>query len=145
MKNFEQEDFSRFGKSFQERLVKALFYDRSFHDQMSDVFDQYFLEKKYLRIFIEKLSEYREEYKSHPSIETMATILKTRLDEETEVIQKQVKDFFVRVATNDEIEDIDYIKTTALDFCKKQKLKEAIMKSASLLKSLAANPASTSF
>jgi len=135
MKNFEQEDFSRFGKSFQERLVKALFYDRAFHDQMFDVFDQYFLEKKYLRIFIEKLSEYREEYKSHPSLETMASILKTRLDEENEVMQKQVKDFFVRVATNDEIEDIDYIKTTALDFCKKQKLKEAIMKSASLLKS----------
>lgn len=131
---YENETFSKFGKNFQEKLIHIMFTDRSFMDQMSDVFDGYFLELKYLRVFYERLYDYRQKYQKQPSPEIMASILKTEIDEESEVVQKQVKDFFARIISSSIVEDEEYVKTTALDFCKKQKLKEAIMKSVGLLK-----------
>jgi replicative DNA helicase len=132
--DYETETFSKFGKSFQEKLVQSMFYDRSFFDQMSDVFDPYFLEVKYLRLFYERLADYRQKFEKHPSTEIMASIIKTEMEEQSEVLQKQVKDYFARIVTTSQVEDEEYVKVTALDFCKKQKLKEAIMKSVGLLK-----------
>ena len=132
--DYETETFSKFGKSFQEKLVQSMFYDRSFFDQMSDVFDPYFLEVKYLRLFYERLANYRQKFEKHPSVEIMASIIKTEMEEESEVLQKQVKDYFARIVATSQVEDEEYVKVTALDFCKKQKLKEAIMKSVGLLK-----------
>ena len=131
---FELENFSKFGKNFQEKLVHCMFYDRSFFDQMVDIFDIYFLELKYLRKFYSRLASYRETYEKHPSADIMASVIKTELDDETEVVKKQVRDYFARIVSTDIVEDSEYVKATALDFCKKQKLKEAIMKSVGLLK-----------
>ena len=131
---FELENFAKFGKNFQEKLVQCMFYDRSFYDQMSDIFDIYFLELKYLRLFYSRLAGYRNTYEKHPSVDIMTSVIKTELDDETEVVKKQVRDYFARIAVTNVVEDSEYVKATALDFCKKQKLKEAIMKSVGLLK-----------
>ena len=131
---FELENFAKFGKNFQEKLVQCMFYDRSFYDQMSDIFDIYFLELKYLRLFYSRLAGYRSTYEKHPSVDIMTSVIKTELDDETEVVKKQVRDYFARIAVTNVVEDSEYVKATALDFCKKQKLKEAIMKSVGLLK-----------
>ena len=74
---FELENFSKFGKNFQEKLVHCMFYDRSFFDQMVDIFDIYFLELKYLRKFYSRLAAYRETYEKHPSADIMASVIKT--------------------------------------------------------------------
>nr|MCS5643279.1 hypothetical protein [Dehalococcoidia bacterium] len=51
-------------------------------------------------------------------------------------IVKQVIDFLARIKSNSiTSEDEEYIKEKSLDFCKKQKLKEAILKSVGLLQS----------
>ena len=114
--DYETETFSKFGKSFQEKLVQSMFYDRSFFDQMSDVFDPYFLEVKYLRLFYERLADYRQKFEKHPSTEIMASIIKTEMEEQSEVLQKQVKDYFARIVTTSQVEDEEYVKVTALDF-----------------------------
>ena len=126
-------DFGRYGKSFQEGLVQLIFEDRPFADQITEVLDVEFLELEYLRTFVAKTVEYRTKYGKHPSTNAMISILRTELDRESEVTQQQVRDYFARVHTNEIADDIDYIKETSLDFCRKQKLKEAMMKSVNLL------------
>jgi len=126
-------DFGRYGKSFQEGLVQLIFEDRPFADQITEVLDVEFLELEYLRAFVAKIVEYRTKYGKHPSTNAMISILRTELDRESEVTQQQVRDYFARVHTNEIADDIDYIKETSLDFCRKQKLKEAMMKSVNLL------------
>ena len=126
-------DFGRYGKSFQEGLVQLIFEDRPFADQITEVLDVEFLELEYLRTFVAKIVEYRTKYGKHPSTNAMISILRTELDRENEVTQQQVRDYFARVHTNEIADDIDYIKETSLDFCRKQKLKEAMMKSVNLL------------
>ena len=122
---------SRYGTKFQENLVHLIFEDRAFSDQIREVLDVNFLELKYLRIFVEKVFDYRDSFGLHPSQDTMATVLRTELDKHNDIIQKQVRDYYVRIVT-DPVDGPDYVKKTALDFCRKQKLKEALLESADL-------------
>ena len=63
----------------------------------------------------------------------MASLINTELTNEDDLIIKQVRDFLVRIHSDPEVRGEEYIKDTALDFCKKQKLKDAIIKSVKLL------------
>ena len=131
----ERVDFSKYGKDFQEKLCQLILQDRMFCDQIEEVLDIQFLELKYLRVFVQKVFEYREKYKVHPTTRTMLTLMRSELDDENDAIQKQVRDYFSRIYKSDmEVEGEEYIKDTALDFCKKQVLKEAMLKSVNLLK-----------
>ena len=124
--------FSKYGRPFQETLASLMLNDRPFSEQMEEVLDVSFFELKYLKVFVEKIFEYRRKYKTHPSKQAMSSIVRTSLDDENETVQKQVRDYFARSLVG-KIEDHDYIKETSLDFCKKQKLKAAILKSVDLL------------
>ena len=131
----ERADFSKYGKDFQEKLCQLILQDRMFCDQIEEVLDIQFLELKYLRVFVQKVFAYREKYEVHPTTRTMFTLMRSELDEENDAIQKQVRDYFSRIYKSDmEVEGEEYIKDTALDFCKKQVLKEAMLKSVGLLK-----------
>tara|TARA_B100000131_G_scaffold316298_1_gene356153 strand:+ start:951 stop:2333 length:1383 start_codon:yes stop_codon:yes gene_type:complete len=129
----EREDFSHFGKAFQEKFVQLFLQDRAFCDQVSEVLDINFLELKYLRVFTKKILQYREKYDRQPSLTTVATILRSDMDDESEVIKKQVRDYFVKIQSSESVADAEFVKDISLEFCKKQKLKEAILKSVDLL------------
>tara|TARA_R100000700_G_C3173975_1_gene148598 strand:- start:542 stop:1930 length:1389 start_codon:yes stop_codon:yes gene_type:complete len=128
----ESVNFSRYGKAFQEGLVQLIFEDRPFADQITEVLDINFLDLQYLRVFVHKIVTYRAKYNKHPSVEAMMTIVQTDIGHEDEVVQKQLREYFHRIH-NRELNDIEYIKEQSLDFCRKQKLKEAMLKSVGLL------------
>ena len=93
-----------FGKSFQENMCKLMLYDRSYCDQMQEVLDVKYLELKYLQVFTDKLFNYKKEYGIHPTNDTLNSVLNT-----------------------------EYIISKSVDFCRKQVLKKAMMKSVPLL------------
>ena len=130
----EKQSFERFGKTFQENLVQLILDDRAFADQISEVMDTSFLELKYLRVFVDKIFDYRKKYGTHPSRDTITTILRTDIDKENELLQKQIREYFARISSNEfSVDGEQHIKDTSLDFCKKQKLKEAMIKSVGLI------------
>ena len=122
-----------FGKTFQENMCKLMVYDRSYCDQMQEVLDVKYLELKYLQVFTEKLFNYKKEYGIHPTNDTLNSVLNTELNEENEVIQKQVMDYFIKLKAFPDIQDREYIISKSVDFCRKQVLKKAMMKSVPLL------------
>ena len=131
----ERVDFSKYSKDFQEKLCKLILQDRIFCDQIEEVLDIQFLELRYLRVFVQKVFSYREKYDVHPTVRIMLTIIRSELSDENDATQKQVRDYFSRIHKSDmEVEGEEYIKDTALDFCRKQVLKEAMIKSVGLLK-----------
>ena len=132
--NGEPVNFSKYGKSFQEKLCMLILDDRPFADQIEEVLDVGFLELNYLKLFLNKVFDYRKKYGVHPSRDIMKTILRSELDNENELTAKQVREFYVRSQINPST-DMEYIKDTALDFCKKQNLKSAMVKSIGLLQS----------
>ena len=132
----KERSFSKFGKAFQEDLCHLILSDRTFADQMFEVLDLGFLELKHLRVFIGKIDQYRKKYGVHPTSNIMHSIIRTGLDAEPESVKVRIREYFARVLANGKIPDSsDFIKDTALDFCKKQKLKEALIKSVDLIKS----------
>jgi len=108
--------------------------ERPFADQIEEVLDVNFLELNYLKLFLNKIFDYRKKYGVHPSRDIMKTILRSELDNESELTAKQVREYYVRSQITN-VSDIEYIKDTSLDFCKKQNLKSAMVKSIGLLQS----------
>ena len=129
----EQTDFSHYGTQFQESLVTLILDDRVFADQINEVLDVSYLELKYLQAFIRQLFEYRHKYGTHPSRSTFSTVLKAGLATENELVRNQTLDFFNSLPA-DATEGSEHTKETALDFCKKQKLKGAMMRCVGLIK-----------
>jgi replicative DNA helicase len=129
----ETETFSKFGKTFQEKLVKTILFDRNFANQMEEVLDTSYLELKYLQVFVDLMFQHKKDY-PHPTYEAMVSVVRTQTEDYSSSIIKQVIDFLARVKSNSiGDEDQEYVKEKSLDFCKKQKLKEAILKSVGLL------------
>jgi len=103
---------------------------------MFEVLDLDFLELKHLRVFIQKIEEYRKKYGVHPTSNIMHSIIRTGLDGEPESVKVRIREYYARcLANGNEPQSAEYIKDTALDFCKKQKLKGALIKSVELIKS----------
>jgi replicative DNA helicase len=131
----QENTFSKFGKSFQEKLVKTILFDRNFANQMEEVLDTSYLELKYLQVFVGLLFEHKQSY-PHPTYEAMVSVVRTQTEDYSNSVIKQVIDFMARLKSNAIGDDDDeYVKEKSLDFCKKQKLKEAILKSVDLLQS----------
>ena len=124
--------FSKYGKQFQESLAQMILEDRPFADQIEEVLDTQFFELKYLRVFVSKIYDYRKRYGVHPTDKIIASILRTELEKHNDALKKQVRNYFARVCIK-QVEDEQYIKETSLDFCKKQKLKEALIQSVDLI------------
>lgn len=129
------ETFVRFGKNFQEKLCQLMLEDRPFFDQIMEVLDIAFFEKKYLQIFAQTLINYRNKYSTHPNSEVMMSLLRTELNHHDKATAQAVREFYARIHSSDGVEEAAFIKDKAIDFCRKQVLKGAMIKSASLLKS----------
>ena len=125
-------DFSKFGIRSQENLAKLITLDSTFADQIGEVLDTNFFEVKYLQVFAKMIYDYKEKYKVHPSLMTLATLVRS-MEGDNEVVEKQVRDFLVRIHSTRDVEGKEFIKDTSLDFCRKQTLKGAIIKSVDLL------------
>lgn len=136
MVDIEQNEvnFSSFGKQFQEKLAYLIMQDPVFANQIGEVLDFNFFELKYLRVFTKKIFDYKKKYGKYPSQATVETILRSEMDEENEAIQKQIREFYARLTSGIAGVDDEYVKTNSVEFCKKQKLKEAMIKSVELLK-----------
>jgi hypothetical protein len=124
--------FSKFGKDFQESLCQLILVDRPFADQIMEVLDENFLELHYLQVFVRLIMDYREKYGVHPTYKIMISVLRASLDEEDAATSQQLRNYFAKIFKTD-VSGAEYIKTTALDFCRKQMLKEAMIRSVGLL------------
>ena len=129
----DKDTFVGYGKSFQESVARLMMEDRPFCDQIEEVLELEFFDSAYLRAFVEIILDYREKYNQHPHFVTLHTEIKKGSKKHDGAVNKQLRDFVVRIQTED-VNDKDYIKDQAIDFCKKQCLKKAILESANLVK-----------
>ena len=128
----QKPSFSKFGKDFQETLCQMILLDRPFADQIMEVLDINFLELHYLRVFVRKVFEYREKHNVHPTYKIMISIIRAEIADENAATQQQLRNYFARIHDS-VVSGSEYVKKTALDFCRKQKLKEAMIRSVKLL------------
>ncbi len=131
--NKEKDTFVFYGKDFQEKVAQLMLEDRPFCDQIEEVLELEFFASAYIRALVETVLEYREKYGRHPHFATIETEVKKGNKNYDKAVQTQVSQFVGRIKAN-ELNDKQYIKDQAVDFCKKQCLKKAILESADLVK-----------
>ena len=131
--NKDKDTFVGYGKAFQESVARLMMEDRPFCDQITEVLELEFFDSAYLRAFVEIITNYREKYGQHPHFATLHTEIKKGNKNYDGAVNKQLRDFLVRIQSDD-VADKAYIKDQAIDFCKKQCLKKAILESANLVK-----------
>ena len=106
----QYDTFSKFGKSFQEKLVKTILFDRNFANQMEEVLDTNYLELKYLQVFVDLMFQHKQSY-PHPTYEAMVSVVRTQTEDYSDSIIKQVIEFLARIKSNAiGDDDAEYVK-----------------------------------
>ena len=142
MAETDKNNFSGFGKSFQDNIVKSIILDRDFCFKMTEVLEIKHLEQKSHQIIVQKIFDYISKYNKQPSINDLKTMVKTDLGDIPDVLKEEVKKFFVDNFSKDsKVEDTVYVKDQSLNFCKNQRLYAAMEQSIELMR----NTSNTSF
>lgn len=116
---------------FEETIVRALIFDHKFAEQMLDVLDVNYFNILYLKEITGNLFSYYEKYKSFPSYKLLATLLRDEVKDG--LMREQVATYLLKIKQEAAVGDIEYVKESALEFCKKRRLAYALDQSLSLL------------
>jgi len=128
--------FSKYGKSFQEKIFQSLMVDHQWAAQMVDVMTHEHFELKYLQYLCDRFFGFYFKYKNFPTLNLLVSIIKDELTQGSDVIMReQVVEFLSRVKTSPNVGDLNYVKDKTLDFCKKQVLQQALEDSVKAIKS----------
>ncbi len=118
---------SVYGKSFQEKVLQAMLSDQRFAEQMMEVFDTSYFELNYLAFLADRYFGHAKKYKAFPTLQLLAGIIRDELKVGTDtVIRDRIIDYLMRMKTNPDPGDLQYVKDKSLDFCRKQALKKAL-------------------
>ena len=122
---------SSYGYAFQIKVITSLLVDKSFLQQISDILIPSYFEADANNWIVDTILEYFKEYKSSPTLEVM----KVKLEKvDHDVLKEQIIAHLKDAWKYTESPDLEYIKDQAMDFCKNQEIKKAILSSVELLK-----------
>jgi len=122
---------SKYGQSFQSKVVSALITDTKFLDTISEITTPKFFENDANKWIVSEILEYHEVYRKPPTLD----VFKSQLSKvDNEVLKKTVVEQLRHVFTQVGNVDLDYIKNEFTNFCINQNLKGVILQSVDLLK-----------
>jgi replicative DNA helicase len=122
---------SNFGYTFQIKAITSLLTDKIFLQQISDILIPSYFESEANQWVVETILDYSREYKASPSLEVMKVKME---DIENDVLKTQIVDHLKDAWKYSGADDLEFIKEQAIEFCKNQEIKKAILDSVSLLK-----------
>jgi replicative DNA helicase len=119
--------FSKYGRTFQEKIFQSMMIDHSWASQMIEIMTSGYFELKYLQYLCDRFFNFYNKYKNFPTLQLLVSIIKDELTEGDDVILKsQVIEFLSRIKSSPSLGDLQYVKDKTLDFCKKQVLRQAL-------------------
>lgn len=131
MQEQEIDTLSKYGQSFQSKVVSALVTDNKFLDVISEITSPKFFENDANKWIISEILEYHNEYRKPPTLD----VFKSQLSKvDNDILKKTVVEQLRHVFTNIGNVDLDYIKNEFREFCINQNLKGVILRSVDLLK-----------
>ena len=126
------DNLSKYGQSFQSKVVSALLTDDKFLDQISEIVTPKFFESDANKWIVSEIVNYHTEYRQAPTMDAFKVSL-SKLDNKglQTTIVEQLRHIYTQVGN---VTDLAYIKTEFTSFCKNQNLKQVILQSVDLLK-----------
>lgn len=135
-KDNNKPSFSDYGSEFQERVIQALLLDFSWAEQMVEIIRVEYFDLAHFQLLVKKYYDYYNKYRTFPTIPILAGILKDNLqdsDGSSAALLGKIVPVLTKAKKNPDLCDLPYVKEKALDFCKKQAMKEALYRSTELI------------
>jgi replicative DNA helicase len=126
-----EDTLSKYGPSFQSKVISALITDTKLMDSLSDIIFPKFFDSDANRWVVETILEYHREYRRAPTLDVFKVEL-NKVDDAA--LKKKVIEQLRTAYVEQNVGDLEYIKTEFSDFCRNQNLKEVIIQSVDLLK-----------
>jgi len=124
------DNLKKFGLDFQIKCISSLVSDRQFLERIHDIIDVESFETDAHQWIIKEIIFYFNQYKDLPTL----NVFKVRIETiSNKVLTQSVVDNLKLIYQKMNDNDITFIKEQFLEFCKNQKLKNAIFESADLL------------
>ena len=121
---------SKFGTSFQNKVISALISDRPFTRQVYDIIKPEYFDSEAAEWLVKTILQYFNEYQKMPTLDA----LKVKINViDRDVLKTSVVDTLKFAWNHLESDDLVFVKEQVLDFCKNQSIKNAILDSVTLL------------
>ena len=127
----EERNFGYLGFSFQQSLIKAIIEDKKYGETIIDVLESKFFDNNSFRFIMENTRELYKNYNKIPDYNTLAQ--KIMAEGGNKDSSKIHVDTLEAIKNNES--QIEYVKDTALNFCKQQNLKRELKNVQSIIES----------
>jgi len=118
----EERNFGYLGFSFQQSLIKAIIEDKKYGETIIDVIESKFFDNNSFKFIMENMKELYKAYNKIPDYNTLGQKLMAEgSGSQTSKIHIDTLD-----AIKNNEQQIEYVKDTALNFCKQQNLKREL-------------------
>jgi replicative DNA helicase len=119
-----------YGHAFQIKVLYSLLNDKGFLQNISDVIQVEYFESPAHKWIVKSTLDYFAKYHTFPTME----VIKIEVaKEQNEVLRLSIKEELKQIYTTVH-EEIEYVKEEFFNFCKNQRVKEALLTSVDLLK-----------
>jgi len=127
-----EDTLSKYGQSFQTKVISALISDERMMDTLSDVIHKKFFESEANKWIVDEIVSHHKDYNKVPSLDVFKVQV-SKLDNQSlqKTIVAQLKEVYGQIGNT----DLEYIKDEFTSFCINQNLKNVIVQSIDLLKS----------
>lgn len=127
----EQDTLSKFGASFQLKVISALLTDYKLIDSLFEVIHTKFFEAEAHKWIVDEIKQYHNQYKKIPTLD----VFKVELEKHSNPsLKKNIIEQLRTIYTQIGNEDLEYVKDEFSNFCINQNLKNAIIQSVDLLR-----------
>jgi replicative DNA helicase len=129
----EQVDtLSKYGQSFQAKVISALLTDVRMMDTLCEIIDKKFFESDANKWIVQEIKDYYDEYKKEPTLDVFKVQV-SKLDNASlkKAVVEQLKVVYTQIGQD----DFEYVKNEFTSFCINQNMKNVILQSVDLLKS----------
>lgn len=125
------DNLHKFGLEFQVKIIASILTDKSFLERIVDIIEVEAFENTAHQWILKEIIQYHIDYKDVPTPQ----VFKIRVDTiENEEFKSSVVDQLKHVYMKISEKDLQFVREQFLEFCKNQKLKNAILESVDHLK-----------
>jgi len=126
-----RDSISKYGHSFQTKLIGSVLTDVVFISQVYDILKEEYFESASIKWIVKKCFTYYNEYKKIPTIDVLK-VYTDRVDDE--LLRQEIISTLRESIKQIDASDLEFVKNETVSFCKNQELKSAILQSVEYLK-----------
>lgn len=121
---------SVYGHGFQVKVMYSLLCDKQFLLNIVDIVTEDYFDSPAHKWIVKTALSYYHKYHTNPTMEVMVS--ESKKIKNNDILKTSVKEELKQVYTGT-LDDIEYVKEEFLNFCRNQKMKDAILQSVDLM------------